>query len=64
MYNALLRTIMNSFTGFDADFCRLNGNAFNQLRTNEVVLKYTAGCALPVVFPALCPLVESTMFPI
>jgi hypothetical protein len=62
-YNTLFRTITNGFTGPDADPRRPNGNALNQLRTNEVVLKHTAGCASPAVPPALCPPVESTTFP-
>jgi hypothetical protein len=62
-YNALLRTITNSFSGPDADPRRQNGNALNQLRTNEVALKHVAGCASPAVPPALCPPAESTAFP-
>lgn len=37
-YNAALRSITNDFAGPDADRRRPNGNALNQLRTNEVVL--------------------------
>jgi hypothetical protein len=35
-YNAMLRSITNGFAGADADPRRANGNALNQLRTNEV----------------------------
>jgi len=62
-YNALLRNITNGFAGADADPRRPNGNALNQLRTNELVLKHVAGCASPAVPPALCPPAESTAFP-
>jgi hypothetical protein len=62
-YNALLRTITNGFSGPDADRRRPNGNAINQLRTNELVLKHVAGCASPAVPPALCPPAESTAAP-
>ncbi|MDQ3333706.1 MAG: hypothetical protein M4D80_00870 [Myxococcota bacterium] len=37
-YNAMLRTITNGFSGPDRDSRRPNGNALNQLRTNEVAL--------------------------
>jgi hypothetical protein len=37
-YNAVLRTITNDFAGPDRDRRRPNGNALNQLRTNEVAL--------------------------
>ncbi len=62
-YNTLLRNITNGFSGADQDPRRPNGNALNQLRTNEVVLKHRAGCASPAVPPALCPPAESTAFP-
>jgi hypothetical protein len=38
-YNAQLRAITSAFAGPDADLRRPNGNALNQLRTNEVALK-------------------------
>lgn len=62
-YNALLRTITNDFSGPDQDLRRPNGNALNQLRTNELALKHRAGCASPAVPPALCPPAESTSAP-
>ncbi|HEY5936880.1 MAG TPA: hypothetical protein VIU61_19660, partial [Kofleriaceae bacterium] len=43
-YNAVLRTITNDFAGPGADPRRPNGNALNQLRTNEVAL---AGARFP-----------------
>jgi hypothetical protein len=63
-YNALLRTITNGFAGADADPRRPNGNALNQLRTNELALKHVAGCASPAVPPAtVCPPAEATAAP-
>jgi hypothetical protein len=38
-FNAVLRTITNDFAGPDQDRRRPNGNALNQLRTNEVALQ-------------------------
>lgn len=43
-YNALLHTITNGFSGPDQDLRRPNGNALDQLRTNEVAL---AGARFP-----------------
>lgn len=63
MYNALLRTITNNFAGPDQDLRRPNGNAINQVRTNELALKHRAGCASPAVPPALCPPLERSAFP-
>jgi hypothetical protein len=37
-FNAVLRTITHDFAGPDADRRRPNGNALNQVRTNEVAL--------------------------
>jgi hypothetical protein len=64
-YNALLRTVTNGFAGPGADPRRPNGNALNQLRTNEVVLKHLAGChpdgtMLPT---GLCKPADGTTFP-
>jgi hypothetical protein len=64
-YNALLRFVTDGFTGEDADPRRPNGNALNQLRTNEVVLKHLAGChpdgsLLPT---GLCKPADATTFP-
>jgi len=58
-YNNVLALITNGFAGPGADPRRTNGNALNQLRTNEVVLKHQAGCASPAVPPALCPAADS-----
>jgi hypothetical protein len=44
-YNNVLALITNGFAGPGADPRRPNGNALNQLRTNELALKHTAGCA-------------------
>jgi hypothetical protein len=38
-YNAALRALTNDFSGPDRDLRRPNGNALNQLRTNEVALQ-------------------------
>jgi hypothetical protein len=38
-FNSTLRAITNGFAGPDRDLRRPNGNALNQLRTNEVALK-------------------------
>ncbi len=62
-YNALLRTITNDFSGPDKDLRRPNGNAINQVRTNELALKHRAGCASPAVPPALCPPIEPSAYP-
>lgn len=43
-YNNVLALITNGFAGPDADPRRTNGNALNQLRTNELALKRVAGC--------------------
>lgn len=64
-YNQLLRHITMGFAGPDADKRRPNGNALNQLRTNEVVLKHAAGChpdgtMLPT---GLCKPAVGTTFP-
>jgi hypothetical protein len=64
-YNNLLALITNGFSGADADPRRPNGNALNQLRTNELALKHTAGChpdgsMLPT---GLCKPLEASAFP-
>ncbi len=37
-YNAVLRGLTDAFSGADADPRRINGNAINQIRTNEAAL--------------------------
>jgi hypothetical protein len=54
-YNNVLALITNGFAGPGADPRRPNGNALNQLRTNELALVHASGCASPAVPPALCP---------
>jgi len=44
-YNARLRSLTNEFAGPDLDGRRPNGNALNQLRTNEVALQ---GARFPI----------------
>jgi hypothetical protein len=57
-YNNVLALITNGFAGPGADPRRPNGNALNQLRTNELALKHTAGCA-DGTFTLLCAPIPS-----
>jgi hypothetical protein len=43
LYNAFLRNITNDFSGPDQDKSRPNGNAIDQVRTNDVRLVFTPG---------------------
>jgi hypothetical protein len=45
LYNAFLRSITNDFSGPDQDKSRPNGNAIDQVRTNDVRLVFTPGAA-------------------
>lgn len=44
LYNDLLALVTNGFAGPGVDPRRPNGNALNQLRTNELALQHQAGC--------------------
>jgi hypothetical protein len=59
-FNNVLALITNGFAGPGADPRRTNGNALNQLRTNELALVHESGCASPAVPPALCPPASTT----
>lgn len=59
-YNNVLALITNGFAGPGADPRRPNGNALNQLRTNELAFVHASGCASPAVPPALCPPASTT----
>ncbi len=64
-YNNVLALITNGFAGPGADPRRPNGNALNQLRTNEVVFKHAAGCHPDgtILATGLCKPADGTTFP-
>ncbi|MGZ5968394.1 MAG: hypothetical protein ACXWP4_12055 [Polyangiales bacterium] len=48
LYNAFLRNITNDFSGPDQDRTRPNGNAIDQVRTNDVRTVFVPGSVPPV----------------